>query len=116
MRIFPIIASGFDRVIPAGGREIAGTVLPAGTIVACHPDSLHRDKDLYGQDADHFRPERWLDADVDHIRRMDRAFLGFGCGKRICPGRHIAMLEMKKLIPLLLMNFEVSTTVLELCA
>ncbi|KAF2104916.1 cytochrome P450 [Rhizodiscina lignyota] len=105
MRLFPIVASGLDRIIPAGGREIAGTVLPAGTIVACHPESVHRDKDLYGEDADKFRPERWLEGDEERVKKMDRAFLGFGCGKRICPGRYVALLEMKKLIPFLLMNF-----------
>jgi cytochrome P450 len=107
MRLFPIIVSGLDRIVPAGGRTIAGTFLPAGTVVACHPESLHRDRDLFGADAQVFNPNRWLDADKERSSKMNQAFLGFGKGKRICPGRHIALLEMKKVIPLLLSTFEV---------
>jgi cytochrome P450 len=108
MRLHPVISSGLDRVVPPGGRTIAGTFLPAGTIVACNAEALHRDEEVFGEKTDIFRPERWLEAPEARLKKMERASLGFGCGKRICPGRHVAMLEMKKLIPLLLLEFDVS--------
>ena len=32
----------------------------------------------------------------------------FGAGRRICLGRNIALLEMKKLVPALVLSYEVS--------
>ena len=43
--------------------------------------SMHRRKDIYGPDADQFRPERW-----DKLR-PGWAFLPFNGGPRICVGR-----------------------------
>ncbi|OIW31503.1 cytochrome P450 [Coniochaeta ligniaria NRRL 30616] len=106
MRVVPIASWGLDRVVPAGGATIAGTYIPGGTVVGCQIDSVHLDEDIYGRDAAAFRPERWLEADEDRKRRMDRAFLAFSAGKRTCTGIHIAWLEMKKTLPLLMMNFD----------
>jgi cytochrome P450 len=108
MRIFPVNASGLDRVVPDGGCSISGAFLPGGTVVGCFIDSVQRDVGVYGEDAGHFRPERWLDTDQEGVKKMNRTFLGFGAGKRICVGRHIALLEMKKVIPLLVSKFSVS--------
>lgn len=111
MRVFPIAAWGLDRIVPPGGATIAGQYIPAGTVVGCQIDAVHLDEEVYGQDSSTFRPERWLEASEDQHRRMDRAFLAFSAGKRTCTGLHIAWLEMKKVLPLLLMNFEVSRAV-----
>lgn len=108
MRVLPIASWGLDRIVPPAGATIAGKFLPGGTIVGCHIDSIHRDTAVYGEDAAEFRPERWLEADEDQKRQMNRAFLAFSAGKRICTGIHIAWLEMKKTLPALLMNFKVS--------
>lgn len=108
MRVLPIASWGLDRVVPSPGVTIAGKFIPGGTIVGCHIDSVHRDTEVYGEDSSVFRPERWLEADEEQKRQMNRSFLAFGAGKRTCTGVHIAWLEMKKTLPLILMNFEVS--------
>lgn len=105
MRYFPAAAFTMDRVVPEGGMTIAETFLPSGTVVACHIDTLHRDTGVYGEDANIFRPERWTEASEEQLRRMTRAFIGFGNGKRICIGRHLATVEMKKVLPLILRSF-----------
>jgi cytochrome P450 len=69
---------------------------------------VHHDRDCFGEDADIFRPERWLTDDTERVIAMERASLGFGSGKRVCLGRHIAELEIKKVIPTLLLRFKVS--------
>ena len=56
-----------------------------------------------------FRPERWLEASHPSAGEHDtEAFAPFGGGARFCPGRHLAMLEIKLVAAMLCRNFEVS--------
>ncbi|CAI4212295.1 unnamed protein product [Parascedosporium putredinis] len=66
----------------------------------------HSNKTIFGEDADKFVPERWLSEDKDRIAAMNRHWMPFGLGSRTCIGRHISMLEMSKLIPRLVRDFE----------
>ena len=60
-------------------------------------------------DAKSFRPERWLDAAGPSADGHNtQAFLPFGAGPRFCPGRHLAMLEIKMVAAMLCRNFDVS--------
>ncbi|KAK1764032.1 cytochrome P450 [Phialemonium atrogriseum] len=106
MRVHPAVGLLLERLVPSGGCKIAGTWLPEGTTVGIDPWVLHRNKQVYGEDADVFRPERWLEADAETLKVMDRSFLAFGSGARTCIGRHISMLEMAKIVPQLLWAFE----------
>lgn len=108
MRILPIASWGLDRIVPPAGTTIAGEFIPGGTVVGCQIDAIHLDRGVFGEDSAIFRPERWLEASEEQRRQMSRAFLAFSAGKRTCTGVHIAWLEMKKTLPLLLMHFEVS--------
>jgi cytochrome P450 len=57
---------------PAEGAIIDGYKIPGGTIVGVNPWVIHRNTEIYGQDVDVFRPERWLDgpeAKVDEMKR-----------------------------------------------
>lgn len=42
----------------------------------------------------------------EQLAEMDRYYLPFGAGTRSCAGRHIALLEMSKLIPELVRRYE----------
>ena len=52
-----------------------------------------------------FRPERWID-DIDGPQNVS-AHLPFGSGPRMCPGRSLALLEMKTFLSMLYKNFDV---------
>jgi len=52
-----------------------------------------------------FRPERWLE-DVDGPNALSVP-IPFGIGPRICPGRSLALVEMKTLLSMLYKNFDV---------
>jgi cytochrome P450 len=106
MRCWPIASFMIDRVVPKGGAMLSGTFIPEGTQVGCNPYPVHRLEEIWGEDVNAFRPGRWLDADEQSRRRMDKAFLGFSMGKRVCIGLHIAELEMKKMISQLLLTFK----------
>lgn len=45
--------------------------------------AMHRRKDIYGDDADEFRPERW---EGDALRDIGWGYLPFNRGPRICLG------------------------------
>lgn len=126
LRMHPAVGLTLERVVPIGGVEIAGQWLPEGTAVGICPWVLHRDKRVFGDDADQFRPERWLEADEETLKVMNRSSLAvsvlfklpqlgqftnsskFGSGSRTCLGKHISLLEMGKVVPQLLWMFEVS--------
>ena len=107
MRLHPAVGMLLERFVPEGGVTIAGKYLSAGTIVGANPWVVARDKGVYGDDTDIFRPERWLEADAVQLKLMERNYLAFGAGSRTCLGKNISLLEMNKLVPQILRNFEV---------
>ncbi|KAL4862663.1 hypothetical protein BDV12DRAFT_207062 [Aspergillus spectabilis] len=107
-RIHPSIGLPLERVVPPAGLEIDGHYLPGGTVVGINAWTCQYDKDVFGPDADEWRPERWL-VDAAQRTRMERAILLFGAGHRSCIGKHIATVETYKLVPQLLREFEWET-------
>ena len=75
MRLHPSVALPLERFVPEGGATICGQYLPAGTNVSMSAPVIHTNTDVWGNDADQFRPERWIDADAETLRTMDRNFL-----------------------------------------
>ncbi|KAF3023146.1 hypothetical protein E8E14_013939 [Neopestalotiopsis sp. 37M] len=106
LRLHPAAALPLERVVPEGGATITGRFFPEGTIVAINPWVEHRNPAVFGNDADEFRPERWLTEDADKLAIMNRHWMPFGLGTRTCIGRHIAMLEISKLVPRLMRDFD----------
>jgi cytochrome P450 len=105
MRLRPAVGLSMTRLIPAGGAEIDGTFLPAGTSVAVNGWVLHRDTSVFGSDSEEFRPERWLE-DKDAAKRMERYMFQFGGGSHLCIGRNLALLEINMVVPRLLREYE----------
>lgn len=91
MRVRPAVGLNITRVVPPEGAELDGHSLPGGVSVAVNGWVLHRDRATFGEDADVFRPERWL-GDVEEARRMERymfqvsgGFGGRGGGDQFLP-------------------------------
>ena len=88
-------------------ETLVGDVLvPAGTLVwgVMRHASL---SELHFADARAFRPERWLDGGGASAGSAKRVSMPFGAGPRICPGRYLALLEMKMAAAMLLGRFEI---------
>ena len=64
---------------------------------------LHRDPEVYGEDAEAFRPERMLDENF--IKLPPNSWKPFGNGARACIGRPFAWQEALLAVCLLLQNF-----------
>jgi len=103
-RIHPSVQLCMPRLVPAGGAKICGEYFPAGVTVGCNPFVIHRDYRVFGEDADEFRPERWLDE--KRAKEMDKYIITFGAGNRTCVGKNISLMEMQKLVPQLLRYFD----------
>jgi cytochrome P450 len=78
LRIHPGVAFPLERYVPPEGAIICGYDLPGGTNVSLNPAVVQMDKGVYGSDADHFRPERWIEASPDRLRLMDRSHIAVG--------------------------------------
>ena len=88
LRLFPVVPHNLrfatkDTTIPVGGGADgkAPVFVKKGQQVEYSVHVLHRRKELWGQDADEFRPERWVG------RKTGWEFLPFNGGPRICIGR-----------------------------
>jgi cytochrome P450 len=106
LRLHPAVGAPLTRIVGHSGAELAGHYFPAGTEVGVNAWVVHRDTSIFGQDADEFKPERWLTNDAEKRAAMDRNFLSFGAGPRVCLGKNISLLEMFKVIPQIVRRFE----------
>jgi cytochrome P450 len=145
MRLYPAVSYGTQReletdeyiTVPANDGVSSGDpqkpprmkkiLLPKGTSVMLHNFSNHRNKILWGNDANEFKPERWEGyGDVNSVNFDDSdgadgwktvysarnpqsaRFHPFTRAPRQCFGMNFAQLEMRVVLPLLVSAFEFS--------
>lgn len=94
LRLYPIVPglsriANNDVVLPKGGGDDGecSTLVAKGTLVVFSLFALHKRKDIWGPDAEEFRPERWQD------EKASWNFLPFGGGPRNCIGQQFALTE-----------------------
>lgn len=75
-----------------------GRFVPGGTEMSSYAYCVQRDETLYGEDAEQFVPERWLESEKRGLE-LEAAQFVFGMGPRVCLGRDVAVMEMFKLLP-----------------
>ena len=98
LRIMPPAAGAFFKTVPPGGDVINGRHIPAGTQIGSSPFGIHHSKKLFGADAEVFRPERWLEAEGEHMAQMTSTVdLVFHYGKYQCLGKTVALMEFNKI-------------------
>ncbi|KAL7198661.1 hypothetical protein ACSBR2_021045 [Camellia fascicularis] len=96
-----------DDVLPDG------TVIKKGTRVAYHPYAMGRSEKLWGRDWAEFRPERWLEKRDEaagkwsFVARDPYTYPVFQAGPRICLGKEMAFLQMKRVVSGVLRRFRV---------
>ena len=108
LRLNPALALPLERVVPPSGLQLDSTWFPPGTIVGINPWVLHRDRQIFGSDAEEWNPDRWLDLDPAKTKYMEQHLLAFGAGKRTCLGKNIAMLELSKVVPALVLRYDIA--------
>ncbi|KAI4913672.1 hypothetical protein J4E90_005392 [Alternaria incomplexa] len=108
LRIHPPVTDIAPKKVPVEGDNVTingkAYFLPGGTNIGYNVMGLNRNKEIFGEDVDCFRPERWLldehhDIQLERLNAMRRTTdMIFGYGKYQCLGKPIAWLEMRKVI------------------
>jgi cytochrome P450 len=78
-----------DTILPRGGGPTGSSpvFIPKGSEILLSFHALHRRKDIWGNNADDFIPERWSTI------YPAWSFLPFSAGPRVCPGQRRALTE-----------------------
>ena len=75
VRLHPPFCLPFERVVPESGVEIMGNLFKGGTVVGMSPYVVNRHRETFGEDAEEWRPERWLGLSEEEHRRMEQSVL-----------------------------------------
>ncbi|KAH7854873.1 hypothetical protein Vadar_018630 [Vaccinium darrowii] len=118
MRLYPPVPvdgkqAVIDDVLPDG------TFVKKGTSVAYHPYAMGRSENIWGKDWAEFKPERWLERDDvsgadsaegkwNFVGRDPYAYPVFQAGPRVCLGKEMAFLQMKRVVAGVFRRFQVS--------
>ncbi|KAI8326255.1 cytochrome P450 [Martensiomyces pterosporus] len=101
MRLFPVSGGQVSRIVPEGGVTLSGgQFIPGGFEVQVNIQGVNLNKKTW-KEPHLFDPARFLDnEDARH------SILTFGSGVRICPGRHLAWMEMVTILANLLKDYD----------
>ncbi|CDP00480.1 unnamed protein product [Coffea canephora] len=111
MRLYPPVSTDTkeateDDVLPDG------IVVRKGTRVTYHPCAMGRIEELWGSDWAEFKPERWLERDGlsgkwNFVGKDSYTYPVFQASLRICLGKELAFLQMKRVVASVLRPFKV---------
>ena len=93
LRLYPSVPVNSRSALKTTSLPIGGgtdgkspLIVRKGEAVGYCVYTMHRRKDIYGEDALEFRPSRW---DEEKLKNVGWAYLPFNGGPRICPGRKL---------------------------
>ncbi|KAF1986415.1 cytochrome P450 [Aulographum hederae CBS 113979] len=115
LRIFPPFIGALEKIVPEGGDTLPnGQFVPEGTAVGLNFYGMMRDKAIFGEDVDSYRPERWFVKAGEHVeserlKDMERTLsCVFSAGRFTCLGKDLAIIQVNKVIVELLRRFDLS--------
>lgn len=106
--MYPPATDRHWKVVPEGGATLHGTHVPGGTMAGLNVLYMMRNKDVFGLDANVWRPERWTEAaaedeDLGGNSSRYRDMLNtveavFSHGRYVCIGKPLAWMELNKVV------------------
>ncbi|GMT22775.1 hypothetical protein PFISCL1PPCAC_14072, partial [Pristionchus fissidentatus] len=103
LRVMPFGAISNSRTC-MNTTNVCGIDIEKDTWIEVDVFALHTDKKVWGEDAEEFKPERWLDPD---FKIPQIAYGAFGAGPRICIGMRLGLMEEKLALAHLLRRFSI---------
>ena len=106
MRLKPV--APITAMEPLEDVEMMGYRIPKGSVIMTLMRRIAVDEAHFGHAAE-FDPDRWLKSEGERSCPHDTtAFLPFGTGPRFCPGRNLALLEIRTALAMLCRNFDLT--------
>uniref|UniRef100_A0A1I7UWR3 Cytochrome P450 n=1 Tax=Caenorhabditis tropicalis TaxID=1561998 RepID=A0A1I7UWR3_9PELO len=104
LRLYPVawFACSRECVTPT---TIGDLYIEKGVKIEADVKAIHRSKKIWGEDADDFVPERWIDAPTRHTM----SWIPFGAGPRTCVGMKLGLSEAKTALAHLLRRYDLVT-------
>lgn len=69
--------------------------------------ALHQDESVFPA-SDVFSPRRWLGLSPSQLQHMERSFIPFGYGARMCLGKAFATMEIMLLVACLCLRYDIA--------
>ncbi|GER43563.1 cytochrome P450 [Striga asiatica] len=106
LRLYPTIME-ISRLI-VDDSKIGEYMIPKDTLMTYPILLLNRSTELWGNDANEFKPERFADGVAMATKKYGLGqFMPFGSGPRICIGQNFSIIELKVFIALLVRKFSI---------
>ncbi|KAF7315985.1 Cytochrome P450 [Mycena indigotica] len=102
LRLFATNAFGLPRIV-GEAFELDGVAVPKGYEVSAPAYTIQRDPRIWGEDAEMYRPERWIE---DGGGMLKKHMLTFGSGPRACIGKNLAYIQMQLALATVLLRYE----------
>jgi cytochrome P450 len=98
----------FNVLVALKDTEVAGVAVEKGMWIwsVCRHDTV---AEHYFPDPTAFKPQRWLKTEGNDLAQARRVSMPFGSGPRVCPGRYLAMLEIKLAMVMLFKDFDIES-------
>ncbi|ONK63138.1 uncharacterized protein A4U43_C07F11800 [Asparagus officinalis] len=87
--------------------NLGGIPIPKGMILTIPIPIIHRKKEIWGDNAEEFNPQRFENG-IAKAAKHPNALLAFSIGPRACVGQNFAMMEAKIVIAMILQRFSFS--------
>ena len=112
MRLNAPFPTAFPRSITPGAEDAIPDLpapLAVGTLISANTYILGHSKDIWGEDAEDWKPERWLLPERERKELEDR-FVVFSKGSRVCIGKEISLMILSEAIVGLLGAWKIEAT------
>ncbi|CAE6349560.1 unnamed protein product [Rhizoctonia solani] len=104
LRIHSTVGTGMPRAVPLGKAiTVNGQTFKAGSVISVPSYTTNRSS-VWGNDANEFRPGRWLEDDAGSLNKY---FVPFSVGPRACVGRNLAYMDLMLITATLFRRYQV---------